>query len=995
MAIWGQFTGVSGPAGLVHRGENFGTLPYVAVAVLIELPVSMEPTSTGPGIYASINLERRSGWKVKRLSSGKGGVRCSHALHPLLTFIRFEGENSRTGAQSDLQGSPGHLELTVSPSPLRVPAKRLFEGIVSAGRRLGDADPMRKASPHTDKGGVRNGAVASDTWSASLVNQRIVFAGIIFKSIETEALAVLKLETLRGFSTFLHERGFLFLKHFQTLSGLFVKEIGRLQVGAGMSKGRETALNLRLAIHGVASLCLRGGTKLDLNSVSCLFDACLKVAETPPLLSHVNKAKLLKGTLRAMQVILKEDRRAYSGDLKGLLGVAMKHAQLQYSCHSRGSDGPSRGARGSVAYTEASSTSERYLCSDSDVEPHEPRQAKLARTLALMVAVRCGAIQLLQTVIEVLCLRKFSYVASATGTTPHPMGERVAAGQLPVGPIPRSDSSERSFPRCTAQSAWGSVGAPRHLSEIHRGGGLQVSLCNAVDQTGRDLGKSAFTSFSDKLGAVLHQTSLGICQAISNEETEVGRLALFKAAELDGEALGMLFFQSALYHINAHKDSEVRCAAWSICRVLLESDLKEETKGQLLETRCSLDGNFYPLQRCAWEVFESDRLDDALRAEAAHFLVAAIRNRREPWAKCAKLAGRHLHDPSCRVRASVLRMGFEFGVRLQLSGEVNSQAEVWTCIIDDYLGQSTADKASQVREIICDGLGGMPSEVFGQLNTRRRLFCITLLLGYADDEDAAVRASSFRALGQFAAFASLAEDQQFLNDATALAIDNLAHPSLDVKARASWCLANICDLVGRSKFQLDDTMFFKAVDAGLASCQSHDKLKWNGARILGGLLRCAPSELVASDSAWLGEVAKAILSNIKAGPLKGRWNACYAVKSIHENPSFPPHPIPDWYAPLVLELLAALKHKNFKLRTASLAALAGLKASAPHLSEVLKTVAASVERLPAVKAGCDYQELGLVQLYEGQLLKTHAALHAMLSDGAGRDPLEVDARVGG
>ncbi|KAJ9075239.1 HEAT repeat-containing protein 6 [Entomophthora muscae] len=903
-----------------------------------------------------------------------------------LTVSQVDQKKEFNVNDSSFHQRGGVKKLTFTVTSKKPGAENLFGCIFSAGKLLIENSP---------KAGGRRESKAAEKWSDVSINKRIFFAGLTFKYfssisevengdrkqtsswMKTNALEAifkvlyssleycqadkrsseiinLKLETLRAFSTFLHERGFLFQKHFQGLASLFNCQIRSLMKKEIKVSRWEAAISSRLAIDCAGSMCLRGGTKLDSPSLSLLFNSCFDVVKEPTILNFLlwlDRAKILKAALRTLQIILKEDKRVFSGDIKSLLEILMNHVLPDSTNHFKGSD-----ERVALSFTEISSNSEFHLCSGSDADFHSDA-SKSKRILAVLESVRCFALQLLQTTIE--CNQSEAII----------FWEVV---------LPKNDFlSDRSLISVLLNDPSSGVRskAQESLSVL-----LEASQKFLEAAVYRDIGKSAFTSFSDKLGVILYQSSLGICQALLTEETKHGILALFRISEVvlsrcshnkTGDTLVHLFSQVAIHKINLSSDPEIRSASWRIFRVLLEADIKEETMSHLIDSK--MDGNSCSLRQLAWEVLGNCDLKEEERSEAAHFLIAIIKTNRESWTRCAQIAELHIHDESPLVRASLLKMMFEFGTFFQLHNELDSQIEFWTCIIDDYLGQSTADKDPQVRVTICNGLGAIPSDVFDHLNNRRRLFCITLLLGYVDDEDAAVRASSFRALGLFAAFESLAEDSQFICDALSLSINRIYDISLDVKARASWCLANLCDVLIPS--ELEKEIFFKAIEAGLASCESHDKLKWNGVRILGGLVRHATPDLLSAQSDWLENVASTIQANIRTGPLKVRWNACYAIKNMHNNPYFPPHPIPKWYDSLIIELLGALKNKNFKLKAASLSALAEINESASDiLLESLQVVNSLVELLPTTKNRLNYQEISLFQPYEDQLLKTNMRL---------------------
>lgn len=78
---------------------------------------------------------------------------------------------------------------------------------------------------------------------------------------------------------------------------------------------------------------------------------------------------------------------------------------------------------------------------------------------------------------------------------------------------------------------------------------------------------------------------------------------------------------------------------------------------------------------------------------------------------------------------------------------------------------------------------------------RDKTLAVTLLLPLATDADTQVRAAACRAMGVLVLFPSLAEDPFFVSDMAASVLDQMQDPSLFIRTRASWALANLCDAI--------------------------------------------------------------------------------------------------------------------------------------------------------------------------------------------------------
>ncbi|KAI9138715.1 hypothetical protein BKA69DRAFT_1117689 [Paraphysoderma sedebokerense] len=141
----------------------------------------------------------------------------------------------------------------------------------------------------------------------------------------------------------------------------------------------------------------------------------------------------------------------------------------------------------------------------------------------------------------------------------------------------------------------------------------------------------------------------------------------------------------------------------------------------------------------------------------------------------------------------------------------------WIAVLDKYITclTNSDNKDSVVKSVAIDCLSDMTEFVAGEVDIRRRLFCMTLLLALAAGENpeqdldatsvmakekdvdvgtaSVVRSAACRTLGILVGWKWLRDDSQYLSDAATTLISACSDSTLTVRVRASWALANLCD----------------------------------------------------------------------------------------------------------------------------------------------------------------------------------------------------------
>ncbi|KAF9321083.1 HEAT repeat-containing protein 6 [Podila horticola] len=238
---------------------------------------------------------------------------------------------------------------------------------------------------------------------------------------------------------------------------------------------------------------------------------------------------------------------------------------------------------------------------------------------------------------------------------------------------------------------------------------------------------------------------------------------------------------------------------------------------------------------------------------------------------------------------------------------------------------------------------------------RLQMLILSLVLTTVQDEAPVARSSACRALGVFILFPFLREDSTHVLDMASAVLDLCHDSNMTVRVRASWAVGNLCDslvlLKGCSTEQatvaMDEILtlptWTKIMRTALMISRDHEKLKSNGIRAIGGLLRVTFEGILERERhSLVKDAVNILIKNIEQGSLKGRWNACYAIQNVLLNSDFPigstygtsyacDSDEVSWTDQVYSALLQAIQQsRNFKVRINACAALTVPKTRAKY-----------------------------------------------------------------
>ncbi|KAF9432002.1 hypothetical protein BGZ76_011422 [Entomortierella beljakovae] len=295
-----------------------------------------------------------------------------------------------------------------------------------------------------------------------------------------------------------------------------------------------------------------------------------------------------------------------------------------------------------------------------------------------------------------------------------------------------------------------------------------------------------------------------------------------------------------------------------------------------------------------------------------------------------------------------------------------------------------------IKSTACDCISHISSDAFGGLPSRLEKLIIPLMLGTALDEHPAVRAAACRAIGVFILLPSLWEDSANLVEMASTVLELCQDSNLNVRVRASWAVGNLCDsLVLLKNNNQEDILgeiltlplWTKIMKTALQISQDHEKIKSNGIRAIGGLLRVTFEGILERErNSLVKDAVYTLIKHMEQGSLKGRWNACYAMQNVLLNPNFPigstagssyamESDMVYWTKDVYGALLQAIQYsKNFKVRINACSAIAAVKTMAKYgdhvmLQRIVQVLITAVQHLDGEQGEHEFSEFQ----YRGQL----------------------------
>ncbi|XP_017869826.1 PREDICTED: HEAT repeat-containing protein 6 [Drosophila arizonae] len=365
-----------------------------------------------------------------------------------------------------------------------------------------------------------------------------------------------------------------------------------------------------------------------------------------------------------------------------------------------------------------------------------------------------------------------------------------------------------------------------------------------------------------------------------------------------------------------------------------------------------------------------------LRVECLQVLLAMTTHfglLREHLARLADVLCNALQDSSWDVRLYGARaldaIGFQMA-RLALEQteprpeQQQQHLSFWLRLLPTiYDAYSNAETAT-LRCSLCDALSNIGGYCFERLPQAQRTGLLAFLLGCSSDDaaDSLVRAAAVRALAVYVLHPTMRDDLVFVEHAAELALQLIGDAQLAVRIKAAWSLGNISDALvqperpeePREKERISQALLGRLIEAAILACGDHDKVRANGVRAMGNLLRLLSGEehaLMQRAMAKLLDCARA------AGSAKVKWNACYAIGNLVRNRA-----IFSTSAKLADTLFAALsqlivQHANFKVRINATAVLLQIEHRADmgvHYASMWRSLLAAIERSNALDSFEEY-----------------------------------------
>ncbi|KAF9166409.1 HEAT repeat-containing protein 6 [Actinomortierella ambigua] len=540
-------------------------------------------------------------------------------------------------------------------------------------------------------------------------------------------------------------------------------------------------------------------------------------------------------------------------------------------------------------------------------------------------------------------------------------------------------------------------------------------------------------TLSERIGAMVREMHLGLARAFgkADESTETGVLvqmikccsAMLACCTYDRMRPDLTKILLDSIHKYLYSPEQVlQIATLGFLKELVDCKAAQEEVEQSLLTQEAAESEPAPLIQDLLILVGSKDSSPAIKVEAWGTLVALTHHHfdalRNSWSQIETCLSRLEIEEDDRVRTAGISFLEEFA-KAGSGASPPLSAGWWKDTMEKLVLKIVNDNNPTIRALGCDCFSHMSSLVFDELPTRLEMVLLSLVLGATKDESALVKAASCKTLGVFILFPSLRTDHSFVMDMTSAALELCKDTNLTVRMRASWAVGNLCDAFVLLKTEgqegilsevLTLSTWTDVMQASLAICQDNEKLRSNGVRAIGGLLRVTVEGILERERHSLVRDAMEILvKNIEQGTLKGRWNACHAVQNVLMNDDFPiglttgtiyacESDLVSWTEPVYGALLNAVRQsKNFKVRINACAALTvpkrrikyGHRTMFRELVHVLMDVTQNLDR---DQADHDFSEYRYKAQLENKLLRCLDHM-LQLAGGASRLDLPLDTEL--
>ncbi|KPI94371.1 HEAT repeat-containing protein 6 [Papilio xuthus] len=284
----------------------------------------------------------------------------------------------------------------------------------------------------------------------------------------------------------------------------------------------------------------------------------------------------------------------------------------------------------------------------------------------------------------------------------------------------------------------------------------------------------------------------------------------------------------------------------------------------------------------------------------------------------------------CAKTISVIADGMQKLERTELALSIQENLCVWEKLLNPLCRVLQSQENPNAKAVVCDCIANIGEKCFKEMMRPQQMLCCALLMGSCCDSHPAVRAAAVRALAMAVMYRTLREDICFVSDCAENILRALEEPTLQVRTKAAWALANLSDalVLNMEVPELDrisDDLLVRLMEASVFSAIDNDKVKMNAMRAIGNLLRILTRENLEQNPTLkpLFETAITRLMGCAThvASMKVRWNACYALGNVLKN-EYLYTCFQGWQAE-VLQTLCKLAQisKNIKVRITAAVAL--------------------------------------------------------------------------
>lgn len=223
--------------------------------------------------------------------------------------------------------------------------------------------------------------------------------------------------------------------------------------------------------------------------------------------------------------------------------------------------------------------------------------------------------------------------------------------------------------------------------------------------------------------------------------------------------------------------------------------------------------------------------------------------------------------------------------------DLNDCCKFWSSLLNTKLATELICDESRYLLVsaACDCFSAIGASTFELLPFQKRIYCLTNLLNLTRSQSSLIRSASVRGLGVYVTFASLKEDQAFLNDLSMSLLNLLSQDQNNlVRQKAAWSMSNLSEVLVENGDKLGKLFtdefnlntLIKLLNTSTNSCHKEsDKIKSYLVRSLGNFINYA--SLIDNNSSNLeSSISKAIEAlcscrNVKM--LKVKWNLSHAI----------------------------------------------------------------------------------------------------------------------